>query len=147
MTKDQELVITHDEVPVSGIDKWISAYTLAELRQIIANDGSHIKSLLTLNEVIDRYPQVPLYIEIKHPVVGVEKRLMEVLKTTDRLNRPDTLIFQSFSLDSLTLLNSLAPNIFSTYLISSKDTEDLTKEQIEEIPSFIDGIGVSINRI
>ena len=144
MTKDFQLVILHDGIPVSGVDKWIHAYTFEELKKLVAEDDNNKnKSILTLQEVLARYPNMPLYLETKHPGNGVEERLIEVLKQTGRLAHPETLIFQSFSLESLIRLNTLAPNVFSVYLFSSKNTAKLTPEKLHEIPSLIDGIGLS----
>lgn len=119
----------------------ISAFTLTELKTLDAGSWFNIKNperarpsyknlhILTLDEVINiassGRPGQRLYIESKNPEAnpGIEEKIVSLLKNAGWLDK-SKVVFQSFSLESLTRFKELAPEISRVYLVDEKMEKD-----------------------
>lgn len=140
MTKDGVLIIEHDEFPSYGDGRAIKDYTYVELKKLQRSSSLGTTPLLTLEEVVEHFPTAPLYIETKLRRDGVEEALVTLLKQTGRLHTPSTLVFQSFSSDSLLKLKTLAPAVPRYQLFTKAETNALTDEQLLQTAEYADGI-------
>lgn len=140
MTKDGVLMIEHDEFPSYGDGNTIPGYNFEQLDSMFRVSAKGTSTILTLEEVIKHFPNAPLYIETKLPQKGIEEKLVKLLKETGRLDSPSTIIFQSFSSDSLKILQNLAPDIQRFQLLTKSETKSLTDEEMKEIATYANGI-------
>jgi len=97
---------------------FVSNYSLAELKQFDA--AYHFKDLsgepkrgegieiLTLAELLDEYRDIPINIEIKHPVERFTKKVADIIRKTDRVS---DVTVASFHDDVLTAFRKQAPEI------------------------------------
>lgn len=140
MTRDGVLIIEHDEFPPYGDGRTIQEYTYPELASLERSSTLGTTPILTLKQVIEHFPEAPLYIETKLRRVGVEEALIDLLEQTGRLQIPSTLIFQSFSSDSLKSLHTLAPDVERYKLLTKAETKAITDEEIKQIAEYADGL-------
>ena len=174
-TKDGILIAVHDETfertsniaevfPSRKSDP-IGSFTLEEIKRLDAgswfnathpdraqNSYAGLK-VLTLEEIIDLAEtaknKIGLYIETKSADLypGYEEQIVEMLKKRywlqpQRLNR---VIFQSFVLDSLKILKTLAPDIPLVYLIDDENPPKWS-EMIAQCKGIVHGIGPPIQQ-
>jgi len=103
---ETDLRTSRDKIPVlyhdAKLDRttngegFVSNYSLAELKQLDA--AFHFKDLsgetkrgqgieiLTLAELLDEYRNIPINIEIKHPVTDFAATVADVIRKADRIN-------------------------------------------------------------
>ncbi|MGB4267594.1 MAG: glycerophosphodiester phosphodiesterase family protein [Spirochaetota bacterium] len=129
----------------------INSFTIAELKRLdvgkwfntsFPNRSRHSYNgtqILTLDEVIDIATSdnglYPLYIETKSPknYPGIEEQLVHILQTRgyiakneNKMNAPYApVIFQSFEIESLLILQKIAPQVPRIYLID----EDMVNQK------------------
>ena len=139
MTKDDILIVEHDKNPAYGDGRAIEDYLYSEIQRLKRQNEFGISSVLTLQQVLAQYPTTPLYIETKNRRSGVEATLLKELQLADRLN-DETLIIQSFSAASLRLLRMQNNSIQLFQLFSSFGTSILTREQLQQVSEYANGI-------
>ncbi|WP_413363254.1 glycerophosphodiester phosphodiesterase [Lysinibacillus sp. 3P01SB] len=139
MTRDDVLVVEHDAIPSYGDGRAIKDYLYAELQLLKRKNEFGISSILTLQEVLAKYPDKKLYIETKNRRDGVEATLLKELQIADRLN-DETIIIQSFSERSLRLLNMQNSSLQLFQLFTEDATSELTAKRLQEISQYADGI-------
>lgn len=139
MTKDDVLVVEHDAIPSYGDGRAIKDYLYAELQLLKRKNEFGISSILTLQEVLTKYPDKRLYIETKNRRNGVEATLLKELQLADRLN-DDTIIIQSFSEKSLRLIRMQNSSLQLFQLFSQDATRELTTEKLQQVKQYADGI-------
>ena len=129
----------------------INSFTIAELKRLDvgkwfntsfperSKNSYNGTQILTLDEVIDIAKSdnglYPLYIETKNAknFQGIEEQLVHILQTRGYINKDQKnsntpyapVIFQSFEIESLLLLQKLAPQVPRVYLID----EDMVKQK------------------
>ena len=139
MTKDDVLVVEHDAIPSYGDGRAIKDYLYAELQLLKRKNEFGISSILTLQEVLTKYPDKRLYIETKNRRNGVEATLLKELQLADRLN-DDTIIIQSFSEKSLRLIRMQNSSLQLFQLFSEDATRELTAEKLRQVKQYANGI-------
>ncbi|HLS61140.1 MAG TPA: glycerophosphodiester phosphodiesterase [Virgibacillus sp.] len=167
MTKDGVLIAMHDETvdrTTNGTGA-VKDFTLAEIKQLDA--GSWFNTMYpdqadqayvglevpTLEEIIDEHGRGSrYYIETKSPDVypGMEEELLRILHKHKLIgpNGPSSkVLLQSFSSESLEIINSMNPNIPLVQLISYTAPAVITDEELNEIKEYAIGIGASYTRI
>ena len=146
MTKDDVLIVEHDKKPTYGDGRAIKDYLYSEIQQLKRQNEFGMSSILTLQQVLTQYPTTPLYIETKNRRSGVEATLLKELQLADRLN-DETLIIQSFSEESLRLLRIQNNSIQLFQLFSYIGTTILTREQLQQVREYANGIIVHCEAI
>lgn len=139
MTKDDVLIVEHDKIPTYGDGRTIEDYLYSEIQQLKRENEFGISSVLTLQQVLNQYPTTPLYIETKNRRSGVEATLLKELQLADRLN-DETLIIQSFSEMSLRLLRMQNNSIQLFQLFTALGTSELTRNQLQQVGAYANGI-------
>lgn len=139
MTKDDVLVVEHDAIPSYGDGRAIKDYQYAELQLLKRKNEFGISSILTLQEVLTKYPDKRLYIETKNRRDGVEATLLKELQIADRLN-DESIIIQSFSEKSLRLLHIQNSSLQLFQLFTEDATTELTAEKLQYVKQYADGI-------
>lgn len=139
MTRDDVLVVEHDAIPSYGDGRAIKDYLYAELQLLKRKNEFGISSILTLQEVLAKYPDKKLYIETKNRRDRVEATLLKELQIADRLN-DETIIIQSFSERSLRLLHMQNSSLQLFQLFTEDATSELTAKRLQEISQYADGI-------
>lgn len=156
MTKDGHLIAMHDVTLDRTTDGTgsIKDYTLNEIKQLDAGSWFNEKypyaskaeyeglKVPTLEEVFKKFGKNnSYYIETKSPDVypGMEKELLRLVEKY-KINK-DKLLVQSFSPQSLKVMNELDPSIKLVQLISYKANAEITNEEIMEIKQYAMGIG------
>ncbi|WHY59587.1 glycerophosphodiester phosphodiesterase [Cytobacillus firmus] len=156
MTKDGHLIAMHDVTLDRTTDGTgsIKDYTLNEIKQLDAGSWFNEKypyaskaeyeglKVPTLEEVFKKFGKNnSYYIETKSPDVypGMEKELLRLVEKY-KINK-DKLLVQSFSPQSLKVMNELDPTIKLVQLISYKANAEITNEEIMEIKQYAMGIG------
>ena len=139
MTKDDVLVVEHDAIPSYGDGRAIKDYLYAELQLLKRKNEFGISSILTLQEVLAKYPDKRLYIETKNRRDGVEATLLRELQLADRLN-DESIIIQSFSEKSLRLIHMQNSSLQLFQLFSEDATSQLTAEKLRQVKQYADGI-------
>ncbi|MGM9950093.1 MAG: glycerophosphodiester phosphodiesterase [Lysinibacillus sp.] len=139
MTKDDVLVVEHDAIPSYGDGRAIKDYLYAELQLLKRKNEFGISSILTLQEVLTKYPDKRLYIETKNRRDGVEATLLKELQLADRLN-DETIIIQSFSEKSLRLIRMQNSSLQLFQLFTEDATSGLTAEKLQYVKQYADGI-------
>ncbi|WP_264737450.1 glycerophosphodiester phosphodiesterase [Cytobacillus firmus] len=156
MTKDGHLIAMHDvtlDRTTNGTGS-VKDYTLEEIKQLDAGSWFNEKypyaskaeyeglKVPTLEEVFKEFGKNnSYYIETKSPDVypGMEK---ELLRLVDKYNiNKNKLLVQSFSPQSLKVMNELDPSIKLVQLISYKANAEITDAEITEIKQYAMGIG------
>ncbi|UOE53229.1 glycerophosphodiester phosphodiesterase [Cytobacillus oceanisediminis] len=156
MTKDGHLIAMHDvtlDRTTNGTGP-VKDYTLEEIKQLDAGSWFNEKypyaskveyedlKMPTLEEVFKKFGKNnSYYIETKSPDVypGMEK---ELLRLVDKYNiNKNKLLVQSFSPQSLKVMNELDPSIKLVQLISYKANAEITDAEIKEIKQYAMGIG------
>lgn len=156
MTKDGHLIAMHDVTLDRTTDGTgsVKDYTLNEIKQLDAGSWFNEKypyaskaeyeglKVPTLEEVFKKFGKNnSYYIETKSPDVypGMEKELLRLVEKY-KINK-DKLLVQSFSPQSLKVMNELDPTIKLVQLISYKANAEITNEEIMEIKQYAMGIG------
>jgi len=123
LTRDNEVVITHDEsLEGLGGEGEIAAATLAEVRVLDAGQGQRVP---TLEEVLDHFGEaIPFNLEIKAggagPYRGLEERALAALRSRGLLERT---LFSSFFDAVLARLRELEPAVRLGCLVSPRRPE------------------------
>ncbi|MGC4377610.1 glycerophosphodiester phosphodiesterase family protein [Fictibacillus sp. Mic-4] len=170
MTKDGHLVAIHDsslarttnaEEVFPNRSPWlVKDFTLAEIKRLDAGSWfkkaypEHAKKqyegqkILTLEEAIHfigkKNKHAKLYIETKAPDVypGMEEKLVQILKKTGYLKK-DKVMLQSFSEDSLKILQKIAPKdipliqLYSPGMLKGKNL----KNELNKAAEYAEGVG------
>lgn len=156
MTKDGHLIAMHDVTLDRTTDGTgsVKDYTLNEIKQFDAGSWFNEKypyaakadyedlKVPTLEEVFKKFGKNnSYYIETKSPDVypGMEKELLRLVDKY-KINK-DKLLVQSFSPQSLKVMNELDPSIKLVQLISYKANAEITDAEIREIKQYAMGIG------
>lgn len=156
MTKDGHLIAMHDvtlDRTTNGTGS-VKDYTLNEIKQLDAGSWFNEKypyaskaeyeglKVPTLEEVFKEFGKNnSYYIETKSPDVypGMEKELLRLVDKY-KINK-EKLLVQSFSSESLKVMNELDPSIKLVQLISYKANAEITDAEIKEIKQYAMGIG------
>lgn len=156
MTKDGHLIAMHDvtlDRTTNGTGS-VKDYTLNEIKQLDAGSWFNEKypyaskaeyeglKVPTLEEVFKKFGKNnSYYIETKSPDVypGMEKELLKLIDEY-KINK-EKLLVQSFSSQSLKVMNELDPSIKLVQLISYKANAEITDAEIKEIKQYAMGIG------
>lgn len=156
MTKDGHLIAMHDvtlDRTTNGTGS-VKDYTLNEIKQLDAGSWFNEKypyaskaeyeglKVPTLEEVFKEFGKNnSYYIETKSPDVypGMEKELLRLVDKY-KINK-EKLLVQSFSSQSLKVMNELDPSIKLVQLISYKANAEITDAEIKEIKQYAMGIG------
>lgn len=156
MTKDGHLIAMHDVTLDRTTDGTgsVKDYTLNEIKQLDAGSWFNEKypyaskaeyeglKVPTLEEVFKKFGKNnSYYIETKSPDVypGMEKELLRLVEKY-QINK-NKLLVQSFSPQSLKVMNELDPSIKLVQLISYKANAEITDAEIREIKQYAMGIG------
>lgn len=166
LTKDQELVVMHDQDVDSTMDASgkISEFTLEELKGLSENfryqgdesmarrGHSEMYAVPSLQEVFDQFgDRMNFIIELKSPgdYPGIEEKLISLLNEYnligfDEEGHPKAVI-QSFDENGLERVHQLDKNIPLLQLISFDEGEEakLSGEDLEKLLTYAVGIGVS----
>ncbi|MCS0673743.1 glycerophosphodiester phosphodiesterase [Cytobacillus firmus] len=156
MTKDGHLIAMHDvtlDRTTNGTGS-VKDYTLNEIKQLDAGSWFNEKypyaskaeyeglKVPTLEEVFKEFGKNnSYYIETKSPDVypGMEKELLRLIDKY-KINK-EKLLVQSFSPQSLKVMNELDPSIKLVQLISYKANAIIGDAEIKEIKQYAMGIG------
>ncbi|RID83504.1 glycerophosphodiester phosphodiesterase [Peribacillus asahii] len=156
MTKDGQLIAMHDEKldRTTNGTGLVKDYTLAEIKQLDAGSWFNEKypesanpnyeglQVPTLEEVFKKFGKnARYYIETKSPETypGMEKELLRLIDKYD-INKK-TLLIQSFSPQSLKIMNELDPSVNLIQLISYKNDAVITDDEIAAIKEYAMGVG------
>ncbi|MEH6947845.1 glycerophosphodiester phosphodiesterase [Bacillus sp. JJ634] len=156
MTKDGQLIAMHDEKldRTTNGTGLVKDYTLAEIKQLDAGSWFNEKypesanpnyeglQVPTLEEVFKKFGKnARYYIETKSPETypGMEKELLRLIDKYD-INKKSLLI-QSFSPQSLKIMNELDPSVKLVQLISYKNYAVITDDEIAAIKEYAMGVG------
>lgn len=156
MTKDGHLIAMHDVTLDRTTDGTgsVKDNTLNEIKQLDAGSWFNEKypyaskaeyeglKVPTLEEVFKKFGKNnSYYIETKSPDVypGMEKELLRLVEKY-KINK-NKLLVQSFSPQSLKVMNELDPSIKLVQLISYKANAEITDAEIREIKQYAMGIG------
>ncbi|USK86079.1 glycerophosphodiester phosphodiesterase [Peribacillus asahii] len=156
MTKDGQLIAMHDEKldRTTNGTGLVKDYTLAEIKQLDAGSWFNEKypesanpnyeglQVPTLEEVFKKFGKnARYYIETKSPETypGMEK---ELLRLIDKYNiNKKSLLIQSFSPQSLKIMNELDPSVKLVQLISYKNYAVITDDELAAIKEYAMGVG------
>lgn len=123
LTRDGEVVITHDEAleGLGGLGE-IADASLAQVRALDAGGGQRVP---TLDEVLDRFGDIiPFNLEIKRGsaglYLGLEELALQALRSRGLLERT---LFSSFHDPVLARLRELEPTARVAFLVSPRDAE------------------------
>ena len=156
MTKDGHLIAMHDVTLDRTTDGTgsVKDYTLNEIKQLDAGSRFNEKypyaakaeykdlKVPTLEEVFKKFGKNnSYYIETKSPDVypGMEKELLRLVDKY-KINK-NKLLVQSFSPQSLKVMNELDSSIKLVQLISYKANAEITDAEIKGIKQYAMGIG------
>ncbi|WP_373995334.1 glycerophosphodiester phosphodiesterase [Peribacillus asahii] len=156
MTKDGQLIAMHDEKldRTTNGTGLVKDYTLAEIKQLDAGSWFNKKypesanpnyeglQVPTLEEVFKKFGKnASYYIETKSPETypGMEKELLRLIDKYD-INKKSLLI-QSFSPQSLKIMNELDPSVKLVQLISYKNYAVITDDELAAIKEYAMGVG------
>ena len=121
LTKDEEIVIVHDETPkrtsTFKTDKKINELTLKELKEHNFGNKTHFQTIPTLKEAL-KIIKKPINIEIKSKEMDLEKLLF---LTKDKQEK---ILFSSFHHFHLKELKRLNPKV-SIALLDEKKRENI----------------------
>jgi len=156
MTKDGQLIAMHDEKLDRTTDGTgpVKDYTLDEIKHLDAGSWfneaypQYAKSeyvglqVPSLEEIFQKFGKnASYYIETKSPDIypGMEEELLRLVDKYD-INKK-TLLVQSFSTDSLKIMNKLDPSVKLIQLLSYKKNAVITDEEIAKIKEYAIGVG------
>ncbi|HWI49137.1 MAG TPA: glycerophosphodiester phosphodiesterase [Rummeliibacillus sp.] len=156
MTKDGQLIAMHDEKLDRTTDGTgpVKDYTLDEIKHLDAGSWfneaypQYAKSeyvglqVPSLEEIFQKFGKnASYYIETKSPDIypGMEEELLRLVDKYD-INKK-TLLVQSFSADSLKIMNELDPSVKLIQLLSYKKNAVITDEEIAKIKEYAIGVG------
>nr|WP_256243287.1 glycerophosphodiester phosphodiesterase [Bacillus sp. V3B] len=156
MTKDGQLIAMHDE----KVDRTTNGtglvrdYTLDQIKQLdagswfnetypqYANPDYEGLTVPTLEEVFQKFGKnAKYYIETKSPDIypGMEEELLRLVNEYD-INKK-TLLVQSFSPESLKIMNELDPSVQLVQLTSYRSYAAITDAEIAEIKEYAMAVG------
>lgn len=156
MTKDGQLIAMHDEKLDRTTDGTglVKDYTLDQIKQLdagswfnetypqYANQDYEGLKVPTLEEVFQKFGKnAKYYIETKSPNIypGMEEELLRLVDEYD-INKK-TLLVQSFSAESLKIMNKLDPSVQLVQLLSYKSYATITNDEVAEIKQYAMGVG------
>ncbi|MGG0655295.1 glycerophosphodiester phosphodiesterase [Rummeliibacillus pycnus] len=156
MTKDGQLIAMHDEKLDRTTDGTglVKDFTLDEIKHLDAGSWfneaypQYAKSeyvglqVPTLEEIFRKFGKnASYYIETKSPDIypGMEKELLRLIDKYD-INK-QKLLLQSFSADSLKIMNEMDPSLNLIQLLSYKKNAVITDEEIAKIKEYAIGVG------
>lgn len=161
LTKDGEIVVMHDSTVNRTTDGRgdIGQMTLAEIQTLDA--GSWFNELNpayareeykgekvpTLREVFEKFGDRTRYLlETKSPDnnPGLEEKMLALVR---EFGLTDQVAIHSFSRKSLKKMRRLAPNVKLFQLIWYNHPSTITREKLNEIKKYANGIGVNYNQI
>lgn len=160
MTKDGELIALHDlEVDrTTNRPGRASLMTLKEIKALDAGswfneqnpqsaDPSYEKlEIPTLDEIFQRYGRtVNYYIETKS--VGMEDKLIHLLREYSILGSESKVIIQSFYSKSLKKIHQLEPGIPLIQLYRYKEQAKLSDRELKSLDKYAAGIGVNFDMV
>lgn len=167
MTKDGTLIAMHDEKvdrTTNGTGN-VKDFTLSEIKELDAGSWFNKKypdkakaeyvglEVPTLEEVIQKFGKGSrYYIETKSPDVypGMEEELLRILNKYKLIgqNAPSSkVLIQSFSPESLLIIDSINEDIPLIQLISYSKPASITDEELNIINEYAIGIGASHTKI
>lgn len=156
MTKDGQLIAMHDEKldRTTNGTGLVKDYTLDEIKHLDAGSWfnkaypQYAKSeyvglqVPSLEEIFRKFGKnASYYIETKSPNIypGMEEELLRLINKYD-INKKKLLV-QSFSADSLKIMNKLDPSLNLIQLLSYKGNAVITDDEIANIKKYAIGIG------
>lgn len=156
MTKDGQLIAMHDEKLDRTTDGTglVKDYTLDQIKQLdagswfnetypqYANQDYEGLKVPTLEEVFQKFGKnAKYYIETKSPNIypGMEEELLRLVDEYD-INKK-TLLVQSFSAESLKIMNKLDPSVQLVQLLSYKSYATITNDEVAEVKQYAMGVG------
>jgi glycerophosphoryl diester phosphodiesterase len=152
LSKDGELVIMHDD----KVDRttngtgYVKDFTLAELKKLDAGGKFHSsfagEQIMTLKELLDEfYEKAGLLIEIKKPSMypGIEEKVVALLDDYKDLN---SIIVQSFDIESMRKMNALLPEL-EVALLMKPSIQHLSSQRIIDLTSFATYINFNVSYV
>ena len=126
MTSDGEIVVMHnfDTEEMCGKKLVVAESTLAELKELDIIDktgkypGQKIPTLKETFELMKKYPQVHINIELK---ASGEKFLKKILEITEFYKMTHRVLYSTFVVENLEWLNQNRPDIPTALLNTSED--------------------------
>lgn len=152
LSKDGELIIMHDDKVdrTTNGSGYVKNFTLAELKELDAGGKFHSsfagEKIITLNELLDEfYGETGLLIEIKKPSMypGIEEQVVALLSEYKDLN---SIIVQSFDIESMRKMNTLLPELEVALLIKPS-IQSLSTQEIIDLTSFATYINFNVSYI
>jgi len=152
LSKDGELIIIHDDKVdrTTNGSGFVKNFTLAELKELDAGGKFHAsfagEKIITLDELLDEfYGEVGLLIEIKKPSMypGIEEQVVAVLSQYKDLN---SIIVQSFDIESMRKMNTLLPELEVALLIKPS-IQSLSPQKIIDLTSFATYINFNVSYV
>jgi glycerophosphoryl diester phosphodiesterase len=156
MTKDGQLIAMHDEKLDRTTDGTglVKDYTLDQIKQLdagswfnetypqYANPDYEGLKVPTLEEVFQKFGKnAKYYIETKSPNIypGMEEELLRLVDEYDINKR--TLLVQSFSAESLKIMNKLDPSVQLVQLLSYRSYATITDAEVAAVKEYAMGVG------
>ena len=152
LSKDGELIIMHDDKVdrTTNGSGYVKNFTLAELKELDAGGKFHSsfagEKIITLNELLEEfYGETGLLIEIKKPSMypGIEERVVALLGEYNDLN---SIIVQSFDIESMRKMNTLLPELEVALLIKPS-IQSLSPQKIIDLTSFATYINFNVSYV
>jgi glycerophosphoryl diester phosphodiesterase len=152
LSKDVELIIMHDDKVdrITNGTGYVKNFTLAELKELDVGGKFHAsfagEQIMTLNELLDEfYGKTGLLIEIKKPTMypGIEEKVVALLSEYRDLN---SIIVQSFDIESMRKLNTLLPEI-EVALLMKPSIHNLSSQKIIDLTSFATYINFNVSYV
>lgn len=152
LSKDGELIIMHDDKVdrTTNGSGYVKNFTLAELKELDAGGKFHSsfagEKIITLNELLEEfYGETGLLIEIKKPSMypGIEERVVALLGEYNDLN---SIIVQSFDIESMRKMNTLLPELEVALLIKPS-IQSLSSQKIIDLTSFATYINFNVSYV
>jgi glycerophosphoryl diester phosphodiesterase len=152
LSKDGELIIMHDDKvdrTTNGFG-YVKNFTLAELKGLDAGEKFHSsfagEKVITLNELLDEfYGEIGLLIEIKKPSMypGIEEKVANLLSEYQDF---DSIIVQSFDIESMRKMNTLLPKL-EVALLMNPSIQYLSTQKIIDLTSFATYINFNVSYV
>ncbi|KAA0942115.1 glycerophosphodiester phosphodiesterase [Sporosarcina sp. ANT_H38] len=152
LSKDGELIIMHDDKVdrTTNGSGYVKNFTLAELKELDAGGEFHSsfagEKIITLNELLDEfYGETGLLIEIKKPAMypGIEEKVAVLLNEYKDL---DSIIVQSFDIESMRTMNKLLPEL-EVALLMKPSIQSLSLQKIIDLTSFATYINFNVSYV
>ena len=136
LTKDGYLVLCHDETidRTSNGHGYIKDMTLHELRQYnFSNNRDVICDIPLLSDLLEylQDQHIFLNIEIKTDQIHYKGIEQKVLNLVSQYHLEDYVLYSSFNIQSLLVLQSINPSVYLGYLFSNH-----VKENIEKVKKY-----------